>query len=312
MKIVKIKTYHDPKVCKKAAELYAKEEMIAIGYIDAGNIDELTQKQIESFLIDKKNYSKQKASPVAKTLVQFRDDIEKGDFIFAYNGANEVALVGTVRDKWNYNDENIIGNLEGEIQYPNQRLVDWWEAPRNFNRYYLPEDLADLLGRRGTINIFEYDIELEDLKKKLNEILSKEALKNILKAKDEEEIKAYIRNRPQDFEDGLEEVIDFGEGIEPEAQTTVGDMDFFAYDSDLLHLIIEVKKGAKDNAIGQLLGYISAYKEENDVDDVRGILIAEEFTNRVKKAAKEVGIELIKCEKRFLFSKLEEEEENGY
>lgn len=87
-------------------------------------------------------------------------------------------------------------------------------------------------------------------------------------------------------------------------QTSVGNMDFLGKDKNGVSVSIEVKVNADDNAMGQLLGYMQAYKEESQDENLRGIIVAENFTERCKKA--EVSkLKLYKCEKRLVFSKIE-------
>jgi hypothetical protein len=69
-----------------------------------------------------------------------------------------------------------------------------------------------------------------------------------------------------------------------EVGTPVGRIDVLA-DTETGELVIEVKQGrAGDRALGQLLGYLACRKEEKGEIDVEGMLIAEDFTERVKMA----------------------------
>lgn len=73
-----------------------------------------------------------------------------------------------------------------------------------------------------------------------------------------------------------------------EVGTQVGRIDVLA-DTDDGEVVIEIKRGrAGDRALGQLLGYVSRRQEEVDEGEVRGLLIAENFTKRVKIAVEKV------------------------
>ncbi|MEM2175604.1 MAG: endonuclease NucS [Candidatus Micrarchaeia archaeon] len=104
----------------------------------------------------------------------------------------------------------------------------------------------------------------------------------------------------------INNISDLEEGLtfkREEYEVSVGSIDILAEDKNRLPVIIEVKVKGDDSAIGQILGYIHAYKEEHKIEKVRGIIVAQDFTERCKKAAKEAGIKLYKCRKVFHFQK---------
>lgn len=69
-----------------------------------------------------------------------------------------------------------------------------------------------------------------------------------------------------------------------EVATDVGRIDVLATD-DQSEVVIEVRRGrAGDRAIGQLLGYMGARRNDSSTP-VRGLLIAESFTPRAREAA---------------------------
>ncbi|MEA2071933.1 MAG: endonuclease NucS [Asgard group archaeon] len=90
-----------------------------------------------------------------------------------------------------------------------------------------------------------------------------------------------------------------------EYDNNVGSADFICYDKKNNIIIIEVKIGtANDSAVGQLLGYMKSLRESKK-NSVKGILVAEEFTKRVKQAIKSDDIELIKFVPKIEFEKVE-------
>ena len=73
-----------------------------------------------------------------------------------------------------------------------------------------------------------------------------------------------------------------------EYRTNVGYIDILAQDKNGFYVVIEIKVGkAKDNAIGQILGYMEA------INAKRGIILANSFSERVRLVAKNLNIDLI-------------------
>ena len=113
------------------------------------------------------------------------------------------------------------------------------------------------------------------------------------------EIQRYIKNNFGEIGEGLKLIGD-------EYPTSVGDADFVAMDGKKT-VVIEVKMGtAQDSAIGQLLGYMNAIRNrDKEKKDVYGILIAEDFSPRVKMAAKSDDVRLKKFRAKLEFSDVE-------
>lgn len=106
----------------------------------------------------------------------------------------------------------------------------------------------------------------------------------------EAQLQAFLREHLEDIEKGLH-AIDNG----TERTVATGRIDITARDSNGSLVVIELKAGqAKDSALTQLLGYMSAIAEEEGCN-VKGYLIAENFTDRLKLAAKAVDSIQLKC-----------------
>ncbi|MCH8041434.1 MAG: DUF91 domain-containing protein [Nitrospinae bacterium] len=108
----------------------------------------------------------------------------------------------------------------------------------------------------------------------------------------ERDMHSYLAMRVDEIETGL---VLMENGVE--YQTDAGRIDLLAKDEAGHTVVIELKAGkAKDNALGQLLGYmgyIGATSGENT--KVRGVLVASDFEPRVIYAAKGLpSIKLIK------------------
>lgn len=177
MKIVKIVTHH--KKPERAAELYAEEGVMAVGF-DIGDPTGKSREELKELFVEEWGLSEAKAASATGSLLRFRDEISIGDLVFAYAKKNKVALVGEILGDHKYNTRNKVGDPDGEIRYPNQRKVKWWNRPRNFDRSYLPDDVSKKVALTGTIHIFEYDS--DKLKKSLDQISGIKAEKLIDKA----------------------------------------------------------------------------------------------------------------------------------
>ena len=96
-------------------------------------------------------------------------------------------------------------------------------------------------------------------------------------------------------EDGIEYIIDAGR------------IDILAMDKNGNYVVIELKAGkAKDNALGQILGYIGCLGMEKEIGTpIRGILVASEFDPRVVFAVKGLrNIKLVKYQVSFDFKEV--------
>lgn len=291
-KVIKIVTHH--KYPDKAAKLMEEEGVVAIGWgIDATK--NKTRSDIKH-LFDKElnNYSPKEVSEV----YQFRNDIQKGDIVFAYNKHNIIALIGEIEDGlYHYNTKNKVGSKEFGIGYPQQYKVKWWPKPKNFDRNQLPKDISSKLALMGTISIFNYN--LPKLKKILKEIPDAEQnTHDIHEIVNEKDLQDYVEKFSQNIEKGLR--IIKREYIIPQ----VGNVDFLAKDSKNHFVLIECKLIATYSAVGQLLSYITGYKEAKKQSFVRGVIIAKRFDTQCKMATRNQKIELYKLEIRPIFSKI--------
>ncbi len=299
-KLVKVVTHHmNP---KRAAELFAEEEIVALGWPQVGNLTGKSRREVKDVLRKNSNFSEGKAAKDAGQLLMFRDDVEKGDIIFAYQKGNTVALVGEVVDgKYTFNNRNKVGDPKGDIDYPQQKSVKWWDKPRNFNRSLLPEDLASWVAVIGTIAIRPYNVnKLTDL---LQKIPTEETITKALEVVSEDEIKDYMESHLGEVEDGLQLV-------KREFETSSGPMDFLAKDKRGTRTVIEVKIKGDDHTVTQLRRYIRSMRNDETVpgdDKIRGIIVAQELTQRCieeTKEMKELGVDILlyKCRKKFFFS----------
>lgn len=277
-----IVTHHESP--KKVADILYKEGIVAIGFSKLGNLKGKTKEQMRT-LLRKMKFSTGELASAIGMVTRFRDELKVGDIVLSYAGHNKVALVGKIKGKYEYNSKNVVGNLRGEIGYPNQRKVQWREYPRNFHREYLPKDLRDKVALPGTIHIFDSDV--EKLEKALRDIPSEEREELIYEIKNEEEIKKHLKRKLSTL--GLS-------NIEREFQTPRGPVDFFATDKGK-PVLIEVKVTADENTIGQLLKYVGAYESVKKIRDIGAIVVASEFMLGCRMAVRAAkrNIKLYRC-----------------
>lgn len=118
----------------------------------------------------------------------------------------------------------------------------------------------------------------------------------------ERDLHSYLSTHVSEIESGL---VLAENGIE--YQTDAGRIDILANDAKGNFVVIELKAGkAKDNALGQLLGYMGCIKSNPRAHgkEIRGILVASDFENRVIFAAK--GLSTIKLVKYSVSFELQE------
>jgi hypothetical protein len=115
----------------------------------------------------------------------------------------------------------------------------------------------------------------------------------------ERDLHLYFTSKIDEIEPGLA-LIDNG----VEYHTEAGDIDLLARDSNNNLVVIELKaKTAKDNAIGQLMGYMGCLSATNT--NVRGILVASDFNPRVVFAARGMpSVKLVKYQLSFLLQEI--------
>lgn len=114
----------------------------------------------------------------------------------------------------------------------------------------------------------------------------------------ERDLHSYYALRVNAIESGLVLAED---GIE--YHTNAGRIDILAIDGKGDSVVIELKAGkAKDNALGQLLGYMGCIRSDDNIHGqaIRGILIATDFDQRVVYAAKGLpAVKLVKYKASF-------------
>lgn len=116
----------------------------------------------------------------------------------------------------------------------------------------------------------------------------------------ERDLHSYLAGRLGELEPGL-----CLEANGVEYQTEAGRIDLLARDSGGRLVIVELKAGkAKDAALGQLLGYMGCLAGRES--DIRGILVASDFDNRVVLAVQALpNVRLLKYQLLFSFESVQ-------
>jgi hypothetical protein len=105
----------------------------------------------------------------------------------------------------------------------------------------------------------------------------------------ERDLEEYISRNLEQIEDGLK-LYSNGEISGRQYSTDVGRIDLLALDKSGSYVVIELKAGkAIDHVLGQILGYMSHIRKNlANGKEVRGIIVADDFDERLKYAAEEI------------------------
>lgn len=270
-----------------AAE-FLKAGVVAVGWGGVGDIGHLTEEQLAEACEKYDNSAEAKS-----VLLRFRDKIKIGDPVIAYKSPNTIVAVGTIESGYFFDDKDNLGSPKA-LGYSHKREVRWREKPQMFDRNFLPDDFRSSVCIPGTFRTLKYDFSI--IEEELDKIPDEIERQKVLEVESEEQMRLYFKNNIEQLERGLV-VLD-------ERDTSVGQVDILAKSVDVW-VVIELKRNASDSAVGQLLGYMSAVKEDKNTDKVRGIIIAESITERVRKAVEflndfGLNISLCTCELRFV------------
>ncbi len=274
------------------------KNIVAIGW-DVGDLAELDWEETrERVARDYPNSEPGSVTGKIRTFAGVREDGEnmgKGDIVVVL-GSGTVLGVAEVGE-YEYVEEGI----EDSGDYPYKR-----DAEYSFKGPVRIRDLSEKFRQGGEYSLhlpstlMRCDIPDELLEELLNELESKEKAdveKNPFIDFSEESLQEYIEdNYPEIREDILE--------LKREYSTAVGDADFLCELKSGGYLVIETKIGtAGDSAVGQILGYMNAIRKAKPGMDVEGVIIAEDFTPRVRSAVLSDSIDLWKFRAKLEFQK---------
>ena len=121
----------------------------------------------------------------------------------------------------------------------------------------------------------------------------------------ERDLQEYLSRDLSQLEPGMQLYTD--EGLSGrEVSTEAGKIDILAKDSKNTVIVIELKASkATYSSLGQILSYMASIKNELQTDSVKGIIVAEEFDNKVKLAVTQVdNVKLVKYKVKFDFERI--------
>ena len=151
-------------------------------------------------------------------------------------------------------------------------------------------------------NSFEYANDyVEELETEIEELEDENEAAQEVTFTLERDLQRALRQAIQSIELGLE-ITDGGK----ERHTVAGFVDITSRDAQGRSVIIELKAPtAKPEVIAQTLAYMEAVQTE-DKKEVRGIIVASDFADRVKLAARQIpNLKLIKYSIQFNFDSVE-------
>ncbi len=289
-----------PEIFEAAWDYDVKNNTIAIGWNDLGDISKYSKEQIRSKIHEVysekgESWIKHNITRLTNALSNFYNIISIGDIIIARRGTKKLIGIGKVIGDAYYSSE------EGTLRKPNMEDIYC-----NFIKVKWEPIIIDYENIRfSTFTIYEIDPE------KFNELTKKY---------EEREIKddAFIDQKEQKFalEKYLEDFIvnnfnsifhnsiqlwydeecNIGQQyplIDNEARN-IGKIDILARNiEENSYIVIELKKGrSSDKVVGQILRYMGWVKEHlcNEGDSVKGMIICKDKDKKLEYALKVINI----------------------
>jgi len=121
----------------------------------------------------------------------------------------------------------------------------------------------------------------------------------------ERDLQEYLSRNLSQLADDLQFYTD--EGLTGrEVSTEAGKIDILAKDGDNSVAVIELKASkASYGALGQILSYMASIKKELKTDAARGIIVAEDFDNKLKLGVTQVNnVKLVRYKVNFDFEEV--------
>ncbi|MEE9378406.1 MAG: PDDEXK nuclease domain-containing protein [Candidatus Lokiarchaeia archaeon] len=288
-----------PEIFKAAWDYDVKNNTIAIGWNDLGDISKYSKEQIRSKIHEVysekgESWIKHNITRLTNALWNFYNNISIGDIIIARRGTKKLISIGKVIGDAYYSIE------EGTLRTPNTDDIYC-----NFIKVEWEPKIIDYENIRfSTFTIYEIDPE------KFNELTKKHEKREI---KDD----AFIDQKEQEFvlEKYLEDFIvnnfnsifsnsiqlwydeegNIGQQypiIDNEARN-IGKIDILARNmEENSYIVIELKKGrSSDKVVGQIMRYMGWVKEHlcDEGDSVKGIIICKDKDKKLEYALKAIN-----------------------
>ncbi len=202
---------------------------------------------------------------------------------------------------------------ERRSSFPKKRWVTY--AIKHEGRFYPPKEILRIAAdtddvpsggpavndhfERLGFEVVRLDSAEED---KVETLESEEAIETSLSL--ESDLENFLIAHLAELEPGLQRYQESGNSSQQVSVQAAGRIDILAVDRDNAIVVIEIKAGeADDRVCGQILRYMGWVKEKVAGDrKVRGIIVANEFSERLRLAAKVMpNVILMKYEVSFKF-----------
>ena len=258
---------------------WLEQDIVTIGWAESvGDFRNQTDEEI---------VNKSKAAGAGRQVARFLGKTKRGDgmdkddtvIVYAPNPKGLVVGVGEI------GAPEYVENPD--VPYDDHkycRSVTWYDWGTPVSKNELPSNCPQVY---TSATLVEFGGSREELKSSINQAskIPTEEIESVLSlAASENDMHIWAMRNLQKIGEELSVT-------EHESPVSVGEIDILAEDSHGW-VVIELKKGeAGDNSVGQIEGYINDLQRETE-DDVRGILIAEDFSPRVKRALESDNVEL--------------------
>lgn len=282
-------------------ESWKKNSIITIGW-DVGDLRDLNWEETKEILEEKyPDSSPGITAGQMRTVAGVREEDEKnvkvGDIVVVLGEATVLGIANVVGEYKYVKD-----GIEENKTHTYQRYVEYlFEGPVRIRD--LPERFR--LGGEYSLHLVSTINEFGNASEEvINELL--EILKELEKVSGEETFIEFSEGSLQDYiERNYKELNEDIVELEGEYPTPVGNADFRCETKNGEILVIETKIGtANDSAVGQILGYMNAIRQDLKGQKVRGLIIAEGFTERVKSAVKSDDLRIKKFYAKLEFQDL--------
>lgn len=221
-------------------------------------------------------------SPTLADLAEFIEQAHaEGDLITIY-ATCRVEYSGNREGEIGDGDRIIICKQDGAVAVhrPTGARAVARQGTRSSLETVLQDDIVRLYSGKGRSERIRVDITDPSVAIRENAVDNATLREN----QTEKQMHEYILSNPEAIEPGLRL-------IDHERSTPRGRMDFVAADADGDSVILEIKQPvAKHPHVDQLRRYVS-YFQDSDETVVRGILVAPEIGDRVKRLLRDQGLE---------------------
>lgn len=258
---------------------WLQQDIISVGWANTiGDFRDKTASEIVE--LDKQAGARRQAARFLG-MTNKGDGMQEGDVVLVYAPDPKKIVLGV----------GVVGKPEyvenPDLPYDDHRYhrsVTWkdWGTPIKKND--MPSDSPQVYTRGTLVEYHGSRGDLEGAIRGTNEIPTEEIDRVLGLGSNEDDMHLWVMRNLQKLSQDISVT-------EHESSVSVGDIDILANDSNGW-VVIEVKKGeAGNSAMGQVKAYMNNLRNETD-KDVRGIVIAEDFSAQAKQLQNEEDLDL--------------------